>query len=524
MRAIFVAVGVLLAVAGWGATVTVPAGDAAALVAAVEKSQPGDEIRLAAGTYRLPETLALHTGTKLTGAGREQTILQPGGEKARVLLGLNGVQDVTVSDLALDGAPDPLTSRGLAAYNSQRLTLTRLAIRNLSAPGAIGIHFNGKAPTRENGVLDCLIADCVIENIAPANPWGAGVRCSWGSSRNTIRNCRIDNTGRGGIFGDNGSNDLVIRDNTVTRSHGEKLGIEVWGGCNRCVIEDNTIDHWLSIGGCDWCAVRRNKVACAEKDCSGFIGIEAIGSYLIFTDNAVDQGQIIGLSVSNNYRKEYHYYRGDSYRRCSQWAVQIQGEGPPARCYYFQDCTFADTSTAGGRVIYPGDEGNGFRWSYGSARDLTFEGCTMSGNARHGIQITTRGTDRLTFLGCRIENNKGAAIAHGGGFTGLEWRDCQVRGNASNELPPGVAMSAAPTAGLTGPASARVGQTVQFRSTASAQAGEIQKIMWDLGEGTPLTGRTVRHAFSRPGTYRVTQIVWDTTGRASRAEQVVEVK
>ena len=128
-----------------------------------------------------------------------------------------------------------------------------MAVRDLAAPAATGIHFNGDNPTREHGCTDSRIENCVIENVAPDDAWGAGIRLSWGSSRNQIIGCKVRNTGRGGIFGNDGSHDLVIRRNTVTGSHGEKLGIEVWGGCDRCVIEDNRIDHWLSVGGRDWC-------------------------------------------------------------------------------------------------------------------------------------------------------------------------------------------------------------------------------------------------------------------------------
>jgi len=98
-----------------------------------------------------------------------------------------------------------------------------------------------------------------------------------------------------------------------------------------------------------------------------------------------------------------------------------------------------------------------------------------------------------------------------------------VTGNASNDLPPAVPMPAPPTAGITGPATARVGQTVQFRSTARATAGEMQKIMWDLDDGIPMAGSAVRHVFAQTGTYRLTQIVWDSNGRAGRATATIKI-
>ena len=44
------------------------------------------------------------------------------------------------------------------------------------------------------------------------------------------------------------------------------------------------------------------------------------------TDNTVDDGQIIGLSVSNTNPKDHVFYGYNTFRRCSQWAAQLQGE------------------------------------------------------------------------------------------------------------------------------------------------------------------------------------------------------
>jgi hypothetical protein len=367
-----------------------------------------------------------------------------------------------------------------------------------------------------------LIEDCTIENIAPENEWGCGIRLSWGSSRNQVRNCRVHNTGRGGIFADNGSNDLIIRGNTVTGSHGERLGLEVWGGCDRCVIEDNRIDHWLSIGGCDWCAVRRNTISCKEGD-FGFIGIEAIGSFLVFTDNLVDDGQVIGLSVSSTLRKQYHYYAHNVFRRCSQWAAQLQGETNGLQNYYLYRCKFNESTVGRGKVLYPGDDGNGFRMN-GNGQHVVLEECDVSGNERNAIQITTNDVDFLSFLRCTIRGNK-AGVSNGfGPRRALEWRDCVVEGNGSNVAPPATAFaSAAPAAGFRIIGEARVGRKLHFVSEARAADGGIKRVLWDLGDGIPRTGKQARHVYPQPGTYTVTQIVWDTHDRAARATREVVV-
>lgn len=505
--------------------ITVTGTDSAAIKAATEAAKPGDEVRLPAGTYTLTEAISPKSGTSLIGAGQEQTIITFSGDKASLMIGLSSVEDVAIADLTLDGQGSPLAAGGIGATNSRRLTIQRVTVRNLvkSGFGPHGIHFNGNNPTREGGVTDSLIEGCTIENIAPDQPFGGGIRCSWGSSRNRIINNQIHNTGRGGIFGDNGSTDLIIRGNTVTGSQGEKLGIEVWGDCDRCVVEDNVIDHWLSIGGCDWCAVRRNTVSCKEPDCFGFIGIEAIGSYLIFTGNVVDDGQVIGLSVSNINRKQYHFYGDNVFSKCSQWSAQLQGEASGCRDYYFSRCKLINTTVGRGKVIYPGDDGNGFRMN-GNCRGFTLEDCDIADNGRNGIQITTPGGgDFLRFLGCRITGNKGAAIVHGGGFTGLTWDNCTVSGNAKDDLPAPCPMPQGPTAGFSASAEARVGQVVQFRSTAQAGAAALKKIMWDLGDGVPATGTAVRHSFPAPGDCAVTQIVWDDNDCAARLTRQIKI-
>ncbi|NPV46018.1 MAG: PKD domain-containing protein [Armatimonadetes bacterium] len=513
------------------ATVIVSGNDTAAIAAAIEQSQPGDTILLPAGTYTLSASIAPKSETRLVGAGQDKTTLLLTGDKPTAFVSLSGVTDVTVSDLTLDGQNGPVAAVGVSAHDCRRLRLERLTIRNLAAEafGPHGIHFNGENPTRQHGVTDSLIRDCTIENIAPERPWGAGIRLSWGSSRNQVLNCRISNTGRGGIFGDNGSTDLIIRGNTVSGSHGERLGIEVWGGCDRSLVEDNRIDHWLSIGGSDWCAVRRNTISCHEG-CFGFCGIEAIGSFLVVTDNVVDDGQIIGLSVSSPLRRQYHYYGNNTFRMCSQWASQFQGESRGIQNHYLYRCRFADTTVGREKLWYPGFEGNGFRIT-GNTREMVLEECEMTGNGRLGMELLGAGVDCLDFVRCVVKGNKGAAMVPlaqegqaGPPFGALEWRDCVVEGNGDNTLAPAAPFPyPPPTAGFSGPERVRVGEQVRLASTARAAAGPLKRIFWDLGDGIPMMGPRVRHVYPQPGTYTVTQIVWDTHGRGARAARPLVV-
>lgn len=514
----------LVSTGGQAATITVSGRDTAAIAAAIARSGPGDTVRLPAGTYTLSSPIAPKSETRLIGAGQEATTLVLTGDAPTAFISLSGSTEVTISDLTLDGQNGTVALVGVSAHNCRRLRLERLTIRNLAAEGfgPHGIHFYGESPSAQQGVTDSIIRDCTLENIAPDRPWGAGIRCSWGSSRNQVLNCRLSNTGRGGIFGDNRSTDLIIRGNTVTGSHGERLGIEVWGGCDRSIIEDNSIDHWLSIGGSDYCAVRRNTIRCQEG-CFGFCGIEAIGSFLVFTDNVVDGGAVIGLSVSGDVRKQYHYYGNCRFRGCSQWAAQLQGERYGLGDFYFWRCSFSDTTADRGDRPYPGDAGHGFR-ANGNGRSLVLEECEIVGNARYGIQFTTADVDFVDFWKCVVRGNAEGVTNGFSRRQALEWRECVTADNGQDNPPQQAPFPyPPPTAGFSGPESVRVGHQVRLESTATAAAGPLQRILWDLGDGIPMTGARVRHVYAQPGTYNVTQIVWDTHGRAARATRPLVV-
>jgi hypothetical protein len=518
-------VGLLLLAASalHAAAVGVPSDAAASLQAALAAAKPGDSVLLGEGTYTLTEGLVPPTGVKLLGAGMDQTILHYAGSKPVVMIALSGVNDVEIAGLTLDAQGNPLVQRPISAYNCSRLNLHHLAIRNTDPKnGSPAIHFNGQAKTYKEGVLDSVIADCVMENIGVDSGWGCGVRMSWGSSRNQVLRCNISKTGRGGILTDNQSTDLIVRGNTIRGSGAEGLGIEIWGGCHRCVIEDNTIDHWLSIAGSDYCAIRRNVIS----DTSGvgkFIGIEAIGSYGVYTFNVVDDGQQIGLSVSGSQPKNYNYYGNTIFRNCWQWGSQLQGEKGGINYTYLYRCQFSGTKVGHPGIGYPGYEGHGFRTN-GNVRHLTLDHCLITDNGRYGIQLGGGGVDFISLLGCEITGNKSVAIADLRDYTAVEYPDCVVKNNGSNNLPPEKPFATPPPqASIIGPATARCGQTVEFICRSAAINDPRATALWDLGEGIPQTGRRARLAYTRPGKYTIVMILWDASGRAVRCEKTVEV-
>lgn len=105
--------------------------------------------------------------------------------------------------------------------------------------------------------------------------------------------------------------------------HAEGLGIEAWGNCNMTLIENNKIDHWISLDNSHFCAVRNNVIEDTERDMA--LGLEAVAvSRSVFTDNRVLDGQHIGLSVSNTMRKEYVFFGYNTFTNNAVWAAQLQ--------------------------------------------------------------------------------------------------------------------------------------------------------------------------------------------------------
>ncbi len=565
-------------------TLTVAGTDSAAIAAAIARSAPGDTVRLPAGTYTLTEAIRPKPRTRLLGAGTDRTVLRFTGDKPSTLINLEGCEDVEVAGMTLDGANNANAQQGVFAHDSRRLRLHHLLIRNLvkgkgfgpqgidiprvkttqqksvthsenpestldnakalqvvyahdsgrlrlhhliirnfvmvKGFGPHGIYFTGVNPTKQKAVTDSEIADCTLENIGVGATYGGGIRIAWGSARNRVLRNTIRNTGRGGIFGDSGATDLVVQKNTVGGSQGEGLGIEMWGGCDRAIVEDNRVDHWISIDSSSYSAVRRNRIS----DRSGeykLAGLELVASrYCVFTDNIIDGGQRIGISVSNRPAKDYIYWGYNRVSNCNQWGAQIQGESGGAGYHYFYRCTFRQTPVARGKVAYPGDEGHGFRTN-GGVHHLTLEECEVRDNERLGLQLGGQDVDFLSFVRCTISGNRGPAVSGPRHYTALEWVDCRVTNNGSNTLPAAKPFPrAAPVASFDAPAKAYAGEPVRLRSVARAAGnGKIARALWDFSEGIPSTEESVTHTYKVPGSYRVTLVVWDDAGRGARVEK-----
>ncbi len=351
------------------------------------------------------------------------------------MISITGCQDVEIAHFTLDGGNQLLVQQGITGSDSRRLWLHHLTIRNLKAKtwGPHAILFSGDNPTMQHGVTDSQINDCRIESIGLDAEYGGGIRLAWGSARNQVIGNVIRDTGRGGIFGDHAT-DLVIRNNRVSGSRGEGLGIEIWGGCRRSLIEDNVIDHWLSVDQGTQSAVRRNVVG-ADDGTLKFLGIEIIARDCVVTDNLVKQGAWIGLSVSNRPVKNNVYWGYNTVRGCAEWGAQLQGESGGIAHHYFHHCVFEDTVRGHAKAIYPGDSGHGFRTN-GACRGLVFEDCVFRGNGGYGLQLGGSGVDALDFRRATISGNGLAAVVGPSQYTALAFSDCQATGNQDNRLPP----------------------------------------------------------------------------------------
>lgn len=498
---------------------------AEAIQHAIDTCAEGGEVRLRPGTYSLSRTLRLRSHITLSGNTKETTVLAFKGTEPGVILDLSGCEQVVIAEVTLDGADNPNATQGVYATNARHLTLRHLIIGNLVGNGGFGPHgilFSGENSTGLKGVTDSLVEACRIERIGLDAPFGCGIRFSWGSSHNRAVDSHIEDTGRGGIFGDNGSTRLTIQRNTVRGSRGEGLGIEVWGGSDYAIIEDNDIDHWLSIGHSSHCAIRRNTISSATGT-HKFCGIEAIGAHLIITDNAVNGGQSIGLSVSNNTPKNFMYIANNTFRNCNQWGAQVQGEADGAAYHYYYNCLFADMPVGHANPPYPGAEGHGFRFN-GNAHRITFEACSFVNNARSGMQAVGENITRLRFMDCVFQRNLGAAFSGFDSLAEVTLENCVIEGNKADTLPaltPWVGKSPGADFEITGPVTA--GKELQIKSTSRPSEGTIIAMLWDFGEGLPETGNDPVHVFRRTGPHTVTLIVWDEHGHAGRCAQHVEV-
>ncbi len=485
--------------------------DAAAINQVLAGAQPGDTVALPAGRLMVEASLKVPSGVVFCGRGQDQTVLVHAGEKPHAFIEIREAADVEIVDLALEGGNRPQAVQGIIAAKCERILVHHVTIRNFVDTGTFGPH-----GLLFSGTSHSVIRDCLIENIAPDDPWGAGMRVADNCSHNQIIRNRIHNIGRGGIFTNGKSTDAVIRENVISGSHGIAFAIEVHSGSVRTVVEDNTVDHGLSIVSPN-CAVRRNVVVDLSDTWESY-GIEGGGGPDgVVTDNIIGYGQGQGISLSG--ATHHMLWARNRFSDCSQWGIQIQGASDEKRirCLYFHDNTFTRMKKGHPSAPYPGQDGNAIRFN-GHAQYIVFDGNRIVENAGLGVQITSgKDVNHLFFVNNTFARNLQGLMSPYPGDA-LVWRDNLVTGPGADAQPAdGGETGKPPVAACTVPATATVGEPVVFQNTSEAGSEPVDHVLWDFGAGVPSSEPDPTFTYDRVGEYRVSLVVWDQTGRASLA-------
>lgn len=511
--------GAELPVTEFGAVPNDSGVDTSAFSAAIAQARPGDTVTIPEGTFLLDARIDLKTGIHLRGAGPEMTRLLHAGKASHCFIRISDSRDLDLSGFALDGRDSPMAQQGIVVTKSDALFLHHLRIENFVDTGTFGPH-----GILSSGTSNMIISDNTIRNIAPEDPWGAGIRLGEPCSGNRVERNEIHNTGRGGIFTNNGAGDAVIRENVITGSHGIAFAIEIHSRSVRTVVEDNIVDHGLSIVSAN-CAVRRN-IVIDPQGTWGAYGIEGGGGPDgIVTDNIIDYGQKQGISISGPQR--YMLWARNSFVNCSTWGIQLQGpaEDNRIRCLYFYRNRFCNMKRGHPSAQYPGHDGHAIRFN-NHVEYVTFDGNTISDNGGLGIQITSgKDVNHLCFIDNIISGNAMGVISPYPGDV-LVWRGNLVSGNGgpAEDLADIGEGGIPPTAAISAPVVARVGENVEFRSVSTLGSAEIDHVLWDFGAGIPANTSTAVHVYEKPGAYLVSLVVWDKDGRGARpAEHTIRI-
>jgi hypothetical protein len=485
--------------------------DAAAINEILAKAKPGSTVALPQGKLLIEEPIKVPSNILLCGTGRDQTLLVHVGEKPHVFIQMREAEDVEIADLALDGRNRRQATQGIVASKCNRIQVHHVAVRNFVDTGEFGPH-----GIKFSGTSNSVICDNLIENIAPEDEWGAGMRVSDNCSHNQILRNRIHNTGRGGIFTNGKSTDAIVRDNVISGSHGIAFAIEIHSGSVRTIVEDNVVDHGLSIVSPN-CAVRRNVVV-DLSDTWGSYGIEGGGGPDgVVTDNIIEYGQGQGISLSGS--THHMLWARNRFANCSQWGMQIQGhsEEKRIRCLYFYDNTFRRMLTGHPSARYPGHDGNAIRFNDHSEY-IVFDHNRIADNGARAIQITSgKDVNHMWFLKNTFSRNRRGLMDPYPG-TAIVWENNIVDGNGADAQPKTHGETGTPpTASFTIPATAKIGETVTFQNTSKKGSEPIDHVLWDFGAGVPSTETNPSFAYDRIGEYTVSLVVWDKSGRASLA-------
>ncbi len=506
-------IAVVIARTGWAVADPPPS-----IHALVEAAGMGAAIELPVGTFELDRPLVIDKPLTLVGRGKDRTVLRSTAGEAGPMLIVRNVSNVRLARFTLDGAGNRCVSQGIVMSNGSGHRLEELCVRDIPGSGEFGPH----GIYASANVTDSVFARLEIRNIGRDSEWGAGIRIGKGGQGNAIVDNDLSGFGRGGILTTHGSTDTQILRNRVREFGfaGPGLGIEVWGSGRRVVIEDNSVDHWISVDGQEDVAVRRNAITgAADPARIGSYVLELVNSqHVVMTDNVASGGNQIGISVSNRARKDLAYWARNRMAGCQTWGAQIQGEQGGAHRMYFHRNVFEQTRKSDGS-LYPGAAGHGFRFN-GNAFGMVLHANQIVGNRGAGIQLGGPNLDRLTFVENVVQDNDGPAVA--GAFRGdhVLWRANDVSGNQGGDnalTSKGFDERSLPDLAIRISADPKTGRAVTFELEGFDPA-RFTEVLWDLDHGIPRTGRTVEHTYDRPGPYRIAAIAWTPDGQAILAE------
>jgi len=501
--------------------------DTAAIQKALNASTSGQTVYFPPGIYAISASLRPLSNTKLIGAGQNQTTIQCHTPNPIDMIYLNTLWNVEITSMTLDGHYEPGVASGIHAFQGGGHFLHDLTVQNQANPsGSDGIFFNGpsagSSTNPQNGVINSVIADNLIVNISTGSQWGIGISVGWGSSGNTIVRNTVSQVGRTGIDAGNLSMDLVIQHNVVSRSglalttNNGAPGIELVGYCNRSLVEDNVVDHWISVAsGSNGGAVRRNTVS--DSNSYGYIGLEMICSDCVATDNLIDSQQGYGIESTDS---DNQYIAYNTVQQMNAGGLGVYSFGTSAaypvipEYLYFYGNKFLATQN----LSSDGQSGYGVYFTGPSPHDVMFDSNTISGSALGGLAFWG-GNDEISVVHNTLTNNGGAAVTTPFIGSSLFWSGNSVSGNKDNTQPASVGFpNPSPVAQFTWSGAPSAGRPVQFTNQSTTATGQMVRVLWDFNDGIPSTDQNPTHVFPSTGPYRVALIVWNDAGRASRME------